>query len=81
VGVTQKPLTIVVSQAMSSWPEVQALAAQKHVIYVMTPDLQLDWTKVDVILGEKARLMNSKLKKYLGIALDEARKERYGKVG
>ena len=75
MGTTQKPLTIAVSQALSTWPELLVLVAQKHT--VLTYDQVTDWTKVDVILGERARIMNPRLKRYLGIALDEARKERY----
>ena len=77
MGTSHKPLVIACSSEISHWPEIEALKAQKHVIHVMTGEAVIPWAKVDVILSEKARLMNSRLKKYLTIAIDEARKERY----
>ena len=72
MGRSSKPLTIKVHAAMMEWPEIQALADQGHVI---ATDPAVD--ECDIILGPNAHLMDEAHRKYLDLAISEARRRRY----
>ena len=81
MGKSQKPLTLLVSQDIWEWQEVKDLAAQGHVI--ATPqDLKLGnvtWEELDLILDPRAWRMDEQHRKYLALAIAQARKLRYQK--
>ena len=71
MGRSPKPLTIIIESPLNEWPEIQALAEQGHTIIHRTQD------SVDVILGPHAHFMDEQHRKYLDLALAEARRRRY----
>ena len=80
MGKSQKPLTILVhTPDIWEWKEMQDLAAQGHV--VATPyDLRLGnvtWEELDLILDPRAWRMDEQHRKYLALAIAQARKLRY----
>ena len=75
MGKTSKPLTIEVSKEMADWPEIKALEAQGHVIWVRAWEA----TTPDVVMGSNCWLMDEQHRKYLPLALAEARRRRYPK--
>lgn len=74
MGKTPKPLTIRVHSTFYEWPEIQALADQGHVISM---DDSMD--TVDLILSPQAWLMDEQHRKYLPLAIAEARRRQYPK--
>jgi hypothetical protein len=74
MGRTSKPLTIFVLPSLDDWEEFKALAAQGHDIRrTGFPE------ECDLVLGPNAWRMNEQLRRYLPLAIAEARKRRYGK--
>ena len=73
MGRSQKPLSIDVDDEIYAWPEIQALIAQGHQIRVIHDD------EFDLLLSTRAHRMNEDLRKYLPLALAEARRVRYPK--
>ena len=67
-----KPLTIKIHTSMWEWPEVQALADQGHIV---CSDPAVD--ECDIVLTPNAWLMDEQHRKYLPLALAEARRRRY----
>lgn len=82
MGKTSKPLTIIVVGEPTSWFEWEKLEAQGHEIIKVDPgkiyaDLEPKLTKADIIMGPTAWRMDGDLRKYLPLALKEARMIRY----
>ena len=80
IGTTPKPLTFLVHPDLADWEEIKVLKVRKHTVLTtppMKPTGEMDWGKVDVILAPRARIMNHFLRKYLTLAIEEARKDRY----
>jgi len=71
MGKTAKPLKIGVGKEVWEWKEITDLIAQGHDIRL------LDLDRFDLVLSANARNMNERLKKYLPIAIKDARKRRY----
>ena len=74
MGRTPKPLRIlVIGRATYDWPEIQALAAQGHVI---------EWSDAspepDLVLGPACHMMTEAERPWLKEAIAAARKRRYG---
>lgn len=80
MGRTSKPLYIVIGGQAGSWEEFDALASQGHIIKHLETD-EINWPEVDVVLFEKAWRMDDLTRKYLGVALKEARMLRYSGPG
>jgi hypothetical protein len=75
MGKTSKPLKILVGKEIWNWPEIQKLKEQGH-------DIKLgDLDRFDLVWAANARNMNEQLKKYLPIAMQDARKRRYPSNG
>lgn len=80
MGTTPKPLTIIVLPPVDTWPEVAELEAQKHTIIRYYPPNDIPWDKLadaDVILGPQCWRMDEQHRKYLKLAVEEARRARY----
>lgn len=75
MGRSQKPLRIFVDSSMLDWPEVQQLIIQGHDIN----HNDMVGAGFDIILGPTCWLMDDAHRKYLPLALAEARKRRYPK--
>ena len=73
MGKTSKPLRIGVQQNIKEWSELAALKAQGHEINAL---YDYDY---DLILGPTCHRMNEDLRKYLPLALAEARRVKYPK--
>jgi hypothetical protein len=72
MGKTSKPLKMLVGKEIWEWPEIQEMIKQGH-------DVKLgDLDRFDLVLASNARNMDNRLKKYLPIAMKDARKRRYG---
>jgi hypothetical protein len=90
MGKTSKPLTIVVTdQALLDWPEMQAYQAQGHTIGTISGLVQTlgeSWNgacevvPVDLYLGPTAHRMSESERKWLKLAIAEARKRKYPKA-
>ena len=73
MGRTPKPLTIIVIHPISQWDEIAALKEQGHEIQ------EFFFQGADLILGPTCHLMDEQHRKYLSLALAEARRRRYSK--
>ena len=73
MGKTPKPLTIEIDAAMAEWAEIKALEAQGHTIWIRAWEAQ----RPDVVLGDHCWLMDEAHRKYLDLAVSEARRRRY----
>ena len=71
MGKSQKPLRIAVDPEIADWEEFKELHAQGHELSNHAMDEE------DVILSPRAWLMDESHRKYLPLALAEARKRRY----
>ena len=87
MGKTSKPLSIVAIGECALWDELKALEAQGHVVSRLF-DPESDgvvpgsiFLEADIILGPKAWRMDDLTRKYLGVALKEARMLRYSGPG
>ncbi len=80
MGTTPKPLVMVVLPPVDTWPEVAALAAQGHTVLTLAQVLA-DPTgpAIDVWLGPECWRMDEQHRKYLKLAVEEARRARYPK--
>ena len=76
MGTTPKPLRLLVDASMAGWEELAAMEAQGHTVVVM--DMEGAW-KPDVILGPRCWRMDGEHRKYLELAIKEARSVRYPK--
>jgi len=76
VGKTSKPLYVLTVGL--KWEELTALAAQGHTIH--DADAVLGGCEYDLILGPTCHRMNEDLRKYLPLALAEARRVKYPKA-
>lgn len=74
MGRSQKPLRIGTLGEVTDWPELAALKEQGHEVIPFDATCDLD-----VILGPTCWLMDDAHRKYLPLALAEARKRRYPK--
>lgn len=77
MGKSQKPLDIYVCggpKGLEHWIEFQKLVEQGHNVIIND-----DVAEYDLILGPTCWLMDEKHRKYLPLALAEARKKRYPK--
>ena len=75
MGKSQKPLRILVHPDLLNWDELQELAAKGHEIKVMEPGE----FNPDLILGPTCWRMEHSTRKYVKLAVEEARKVRYAK--
>ena len=75
MGRSSKPLKIITLYPCNGWEEITAYAEQGHDI-VKFPDIT-DWETCDLILSDRAWLMDEQHRKYLPLALAEARRRRY----
>lgn len=75
-----KRLVIVAYPPTHLWPELDELAEKGHTIHRVTGDVPLD-PGVDLVLGEKCWRMTEELRKYLPLAIKNARQERKPKRG
>ena len=71
MGHTPKPLKIITIGDLKDWPEIAALDAQGHEIIAHA------LTHADLILGPTCWLMDEQHRKYLDLAIAEARRRRY----
>ena len=76
MGKTPKPLKIWIHVAMNEWPEIRAFQEQGHVIQLIANGWEAD---ADLILGPTCWRMDEQHRKYLDLAISEARKRRYPK--
>ena len=72
MGRTPKPLRIYVHPSMVEWVEVQALAAQGHVVQALADP-------GDLILSPTAWKMDQDHRKYVNLAVSAARRQKYPK--
>lgn len=72
MGKTTKPLVILVHESLINLPEIQELSEKGHTVKVFEADPQ-----PDILLGPTCWRMTHALKKYVKMAVDEARKVRY----
>jgi hypothetical protein len=70
MGRSPKPLTILIYGSVYDWEEIRALEAQGHTV-------KWDNSEYDVILGSSCWLMDEQHRKYLPLAISEARRRRY----
>ena len=77
MGRTPKPLRILVHPSLMPWPEMDALKEQGHEVVVGGGELTSFWVGFDPIFAPTAWLMTENHKKYLDVALKEARKRKY----
>ncbi len=75
MGRTPKPLCIIVLAPCNGWEEIRAYVEQGHEI-IAFPDIT-DWEKADLILSDRAWFMDEAHRKYLDLAVSEARRRRY----
>lgn len=73
MGKTSKPLSILIHPSIADWDEWQELRDKGHTIEVMESSTH------DVIFGPYCWRMEPLLKKYVTMAVAEARKVRYKK--
>ena len=73
MGRSSKPLTIEVDATMAERTEIKALEAQGHTIWVRAWEAQ----RPDVVLGDHCWRMDEQHRKYLDLAISEARRRRY----
>lgn len=78
MGKTPKPLTILVTPPLDQWEEVAALQAQGHSIHVWGDQTTgFEYADHDLILGPTCWRMDAQHRKYLDLAITEARRARY----
>ena len=80
MGRTPKPLRILILDKLAEWNEFTTLIEQGHTIHIQryvpsaTP-----WVDYDIILGKNCWMMDESHRKYLNLAIAEARRRRYPK--
>ena len=72
MGKSSKPLNIAIPSSMETWDEIAQLKAQGHLIRVVSDDCDCD-----IVLGPTCWLMDDAHRKYLPLAIAEARRRRY----
>jgi hypothetical protein len=72
VGKTPKPLRILTIPEIAEWDEMEAYRQQGHVIEIAS-----DFPTYDLILSPRAWLMDEAHRKFLDLAIANARKVRY----
>ena len=81
MGKTPKPLTILAIGL--AWEELNKLAEQGHTVDICTTrqaaNTLNDFTKYDLIIGPTCHRMDDAHRKYLSLAIAEARRVRYPK--
>lgn len=70
---TMKPLRILAVSEVFDWPEFQELRGTGHEI------VRWDYAPFDLVLGPTCWRMDDTLRKYLGLAVEQAQLARYGK--
>lgn len=78
MGKSSRPLYFLVDPAIFDWEEWRERESQGHTVRRFG-DSTVDWGSVDVIVSPRAWLMDEQHRKYLPLALAEARKRRYPK--
>lgn len=76
MGKTPKPLTFILYPPCSAWEEFTDLEAQGHTIIRRDEE-----PGVDMIMGATCHCMSEHERKYLTLAIGEARRIKYGKGG
>ena len=80
MGKTPKPLTIVALPPCCDWPELAELEAKGHKIRRVAGDVGdygSLWVDADIILGSNCWRMTEQHRKYLVLAIKEARMLKY----
>ena len=75
MGKPQKPLRILVHPDLANWDELQELRDKGHTVLVLEPGEVMP----DLIMGPNCWRMEHSTRKYLKLAVEEARKVRYSK--
>ena len=77
MGKTSKPLLIIRWPPMDKWEELDALKEQGHVVKWVYDCMLKELMDADLLLSPRAWLMDESHRKYLPLAIAEARRRRY----
>lgn len=77
LGKTSKPLTILIDPSIADWKEWQDLRDKGHTIALLFPNDTYDPRQADLVMGPRMWRMNDHTRKYLDLAIEWSRQEKY----